>query len=248
MGMLYGVVGMACLIIGYWVDMSYTYGDGKWIIAAAMAPGILVGVWSAVSVEITGLPELVGAYNGFGGLAAALEGIGLYLDPRAIFLVRGGEEIVELNDSMLWVQAIALVLSIVIGMMTFTGSMVACLKLHGTLASKPRIVPFRWGTTVFLFILMAVFGALSFSGGQTWNDRGAGIAFIVIVAILAGIYGVIAVMAIGGGDMPVSISFLNSLSGFSTSMAGFMLSNKALVVSGAFVGCSGIILTLVMCM
>ena len=246
--MLYGVIGMACLIIGYWVDNSYTHGNGRWLIAASMAPGIIFGLWSAVSVEITGLPELVGAYNGFGGLAAALEGIGLYLDPNATYLVRAGQIVVKLNGPMLWVQAIALVLSIIIGMMTFTGSMIACLKLHGTIASKPRVVPFRWGVTVGLFALMAAFGALAFTGGQTWNDRTLGIAFIVIVAILSGIYGIIAVMAIGGGDMPVSISFLNSLSGFSTSMAGFMLSNKALVVSGAFVGCSGIILTLVMCM
>eukprot|EP00536_Pseudo-nitzschia_multiseries_P002359 jgi/Psemu1/322520/estExt_fgenesh1_pg.C_310013 len=247
MGMLYGVVGMICLVVGYWTDNMYTYGDGRWLIIVSMIPGIIVGVWSAISVEITGLPELVGAYNGFGGLAAALEGIGLYLDPDATHLIRGGRQIVKLNDSMLWVQAIALILSIVIGMMTFTGSMIACFKLHGTIASKPRIVPFRWGVTIFLFALMAAFGALSFSGGQTWNDRGLGIIFIAIVAVLSGIYGIIAVMAIGGGDMPVSISFLNSLSGFSTSMAGFMLSNKALVVAGAFVGCSGIILTLVMC-
>lgn len=131
--------------------------------------------------------------------------------------------------------------------MTFTGSMIACFKLHGTIASKPRILPFRWGVTIAMFVAMIVLGALCFTGGQTWNDRGLGLVFLCVVAVLAGIYGIIAVMAIGGGDMPVSISFLNSLSGFSTSMAGFMLSNKALVVSGAFVGCSGIILTLVMC-
>ena len=95
---------------------------------------------------------------------------------------------------------------------------------------------------------MIVFGVFSFTGGQTWNDRGLGLSLISFVAALAGIYGIIAVMAIGGGDMPVSISFLNSLAGFSTSMTGFMLSNKALVVAGAFVGCSGIILTIVMCM
>lgn len=67
MGMLYGMIGMAALIVGYWVDETYTYDDGKWQIAAAMAPGILLGLGSALSVEITGLPELVGAYNGFGG-------------------------------------------------------------------------------------------------------------------------------------------------------------------------------------
>lgn len=248
MGMLYGIFGMLCLMIGYWVDATYTYGDGPWLIAASMAPGIVFGLWSAMSVEITGLPELVGAYNGFGGLAAALEGIGLYLDPDARNMVRGGDVIAPQTDAMLWVQAIALVLSIVIGMMTFTGSMIACFKLHGNIASKPRVVPFRWGVTFALFAAMAVFGSLAFSGEQGWNDRDLGIWYIVIVAVLSAIYGVIAVMAIGGGDMPVSISFLNSLSGFSTSAAGFMMANKALVVSGAFVGCSGIILTMVMCM
>lgn len=126
-------------------------------------------------------------------------------------------------------------------------SMVACGKLHGFISSKPRVVPFRALVTVIMFAAMAVFGTMAFTGGQDWNDRDLGIAFIVIVAGLASIYGIVAVMAIGGGDMPVSISFLNSLSGFSTSMAGFMMSNKALVVSGAFVGVSGIILTLVMC-
>jgi NAD/NADP transhydrogenase beta subunit len=248
MGMLYGMAGMACLIIGFWVDETYTYDDGRWLIAASMAPGIIVGLVSAVSVEITTLPELVGAYNGFGGLAAALEGIGLYLDPNAANFVRDGKVIATQTDAMLWVQAIALILSIVIGMMTFTGSFVAVLKLHGNIASKPRIVPFRWLVTLILIFAMALFGTLSFTNGQTWNDRGLGLAFICIVAVLASIYGIIAVMAIGGGDMPVSISFLNSLSGFSTSAAGFMLSNKALVVAGAFVGCSGIILTMVMCM
>jgi NAD/NADP transhydrogenase beta subunit len=248
MGMIYGIIGMTCLIAGYWANESYTYDSGIWLIAAAMAPGALIGLISAMSVEITGLPELVGAYNGLGGLAAALEGIGLYLDPLAELLVRDGEIKARQTNAMLWVQAIALVGSIIIGMMTFTGSMIACLKLHGNIASKPRVVPYRWLVTLVLFVAMIVFGALSFTGGQTWNDRGLGLAFICIVAVIAGIYGIIAVMAIGGGDMPVSISFLNSLSGFSTSMAGFMLSNKALVVAGAFVGCSGIILTLVMCM
>jgi NAD(P) transhydrogenase subunit beta len=77
--MIYGIVGMLCLIGGYWADSAYTYDHGVWLIAASMAPGMILGVWSGMVVEITGLPELVGAYNGFGGLAAALEGIGLYL-------------------------------------------------------------------------------------------------------------------------------------------------------------------------
>eukprot|EP00579_Thalassiosira_antarctica_P032449 CAMPEP_0201994200 /NCGR_PEP_ID=MMETSP0905-20130828/2119_1 /ASSEMBLY_ACC=CAM_ASM_000554 /TAXON_ID=420261 /ORGANISM="Thalassiosira antarctica, Strain CCMP982" /LENGTH=1061 /DNA_ID=CAMNT_0048549131 /DNA_START=463 /DNA_END=3645 /DNA_ORIENTATION=- len=247
MGMVYGIVGMTVLIIGYWVDETYTYDDGRYLIAISMAPGILIGLCSALSVEITGLPELVGAYNGFGGLAALLEGIGFYLDPNAKNFVRGGDVITEKTNAMLWVQAIALVLSIVIGMMTFSGSMIACLKLRGSISSKPRVVPFRSLINLLLIVAITVFGTFAFTGGQDWNDRGLGLAFIIIVTVLSGIYGIVAVMAIGGGDMPVSISFLNALSGFSTSCAGFMLSNKALVVSGAFVGCSGIILTLVMC-
>lgn len=219
-----------------------------------MAPGIVVGFVSALSVPMTGLPELVGAFNGLGGLAAALEGMGVYLDPQATLFVRGGgggaaAEIMFLQTSaMLWVQAIAMILSIVIGCMTFTGSCVAVLKLHGMIDSKPRIPPFRWVWTFVLASGIVICSILAFVGGdRTWNDRNDGVAMVALVAFASCLWGIMAVMAIGGGDMPVSISFLNSLSGFSTSAAGFMTVNKALVIAGAFVGCSGIILTLVMC-
>jgi NAD/NADP transhydrogenase beta subunit len=247
MGMLYGIGGMTALIVGYWVDTTYTYSNGPWLIAVSIAPGAMIGLWSAYVIGMTSLPEMVGLYNGFGGLAAALTGYGLYLDPTASYLVRHGVLIAEQTDSMLWIQAVALILSIVIGMMTFTGSMVAALKLHGNISSKARVVPFQSATTCCMVIAMIIFGALAFAGEQHWNDRGAGLIYLVIVGVIAGLYGYLAVMAIGGGDMPVSIAFLNSLSGFSTSAAGLMLNNKALVVAGAFVGCSGIILTLVMC-
>jgi NAD/NADP transhydrogenase beta subunit len=247
MGMLYGMAGMGALIVAYWVDEAYTYDDGTWLIAISMAPGIVIGLGSAFGVAMTGLPEMVGAYNGFGGLAAALEGLGMYLDPNNTSLMRFGDKQGSQTDSMLIVQAIALVLSIVIGMMTFTGSMVAVGKLNGTIASKPRVIPMRALFTLAIFAAMAAFGVIAFMGDPAWNDRDDGFAYLLVVTFLAAVEGIVAVMAIGGGDMPVSISFLNSLSGFSTSAAGFMLSNKALVVAGAFVGWSGIILTLVMC-
>ena len=247
MGMIYGIIGMTALLVGYWVDSAYTYGTGYWLIAVSMAPGAMLGVWSAFHLDFTALPELVGAYNGFGGLAAAFEGIGLYLDPNATYLVRNDETIAPLTNPMLWIQAAALVLSIVIGGVTFTGSFVAVFKLHGTIASRPRVIPFRLPVTVVMFVAMLVLSVLAFSGNQGWNDRGGGLVCIILLTVFAFAYGIIFVMAIGGGDMPVSISFLNSLSGFSTCAAGFMLANKALVVSGAFVGCSGLILTLVMC-
>ena len=239
---------MLALILGYWLDTAYTFDHGSWVIGACMAPGLILGLVSALSVEMTGLPELVGAFNGLGGLAAALEGIALYLDPNATEFVRGGVNLYKQPEAMLWVQAIALILSIVIGSMTFTGSCVAVMKLHGTIASKPRIPPFRWIVTFLMVLIIVVCSVLAFTGGnRTWNDRDDGLAMIMIVTFVSSVWGVIGVLAIGGGDMPVSISFLNSLSGFSTSAAGFMTVNKALVVSGAFVGCSGIILTLVMC-
>lgn len=167
------------------------------------------------------------------------------MDPLATELVRNGDIFISQTDAMLWIQAISLILSIVIGCMTFSGSAVAVLKLRGTISSKPRILPFRWACSAAMLIAVIVLSVFAFTGGQTWNDRGVGLTCIVLVAVISCVYGLTAVMAIGGGDMPVSISFLNSLSGFSTSAAGFMLSNKALTISGAFVGCSGIILTLV---
>lgn len=94
-------------------------------------------------------------------------------------------------------------------MVTFTGSFVACLKLHETISTKPTIIPYRWFTTVFMFVIMIVFGTFCFTGGQTWNDRDLGITFLSIVAVVAGLYGVVFVMAIGGGDMPCVICFLN---------------------------------------
>lgn len=251
MGLVYGMIGMIALILGYWLDDAYTFDHGPWVIGSCMAPGLILGLASALSVEMTGLPELVGAFNGLGGLAAALEGVALYLDPMATKFVRGaGGEVYynEQTDAMLLVQAVALILSVVIGCMTFTGSCVAVLKLHGTIASKPRIPPFRWVITFLMLTAIIVCSTLAFVGGdRTWNDRDDGLAMILTVAGVSSLWGILAVLAIGGGDMPVSISFLNSLSGFSTSAAGFMTVNKALVIAGAFVGCSGIILTLVMC-
>jgi len=89
MGLIYGILGMLALILGYWLDNTYTFQDGTWVILAAMAPGITVVFASALSVPMTCLPELVGVSNGLGGLATALEGVGLYLDPQSRLFVRG---------------------------------------------------------------------------------------------------------------------------------------------------------------
>lgn len=185
MGMVYGILGMFSLVLGYVLDDTYTYGHGVYLIGVSMAPGVIIGLWSALYVEMTGLPEMVGAYNGLGGLAAALEGIGLYLDPQATSFVRAGIPIMDQTDAMLWVQAISMILSIVIGCMTFTGSCVAVLKLHGTIASKPRIIPFRWGTTLLIVVGIITCSILAFAGnGRTWNNREDGLAMIVMIGKL----------------------------------------------------------------
>ena len=194
--MLYGIAGMIALIAAYWIDETYTYDDGYWLVAASMGPGALLGLWSAAAVAMTSLPEMVGMYNGFGGLAAALTGYGLYLDPTATYLVRNGDSITKQTTAMLWVQAIALILSVVIGMMTFTGSCIAVLKLRGTLASKPRVIPARALNSILMFVVMAVFGSLTFVEG--WNDRGLGLVYLCIVGFVAALYGVVSVIAIGG--------------------------------------------------
>ena len=196
MGMLYGIAGMGALIAAYWADEAYTYDDGAWLIAISMGPGALLGLWSAYAVAMTSLPEMVGMYNGFGGLAAALTGYGLYLDGDATYLVRHGSRVVKQTDPMLWVQAIALILSVVIGMMTFTGSVIAVLKLRGTLASKPRVIPMRALNSLLMMVVMAVFGALTFHEG--WNDRTLGLAYLCIVGAVAALYGIVSVIAIGG--------------------------------------------------
>ena len=185
-----GIIGMLCLMFGYWFDTNYTYDHGRWLIAVCITPGLLIGVISALKVKMTGLPEMVGMYNGFGGLAAALEGIGLYLDPNATSFFRAGDYVMDQTSSMLWVQAIAMILSIVIGCMTFTGSIVAVLKLHGTIASKPRIIPYRWFCTLLMASGIIVFSVLAFNGGdRTWNQRQEGLAFIILVAVISLIWG-----------------------------------------------------------
>jgi NAD/NADP transhydrogenase beta subunit len=194
MGMLYGIAGMIALIAAYWADVTYTYDEGLWLIAASMAPGAVFGLWSGYAVAMTGLPEMVGAYNGFGGLAASLTGIGLYLDPDAIYLIRGGDRVAQQTSAMLWVQGIALILSIVIGTMTFTGSFVAVLKLHETISSRPVVVPCRSMVSLFMIAAMTAVGALAFCFEPGWNNRVEGLACICIVTFLSGVYGIIAVM------------------------------------------------------
>ncbi len=237
---------MGIAVFGLWATPTLTYDSGV-IFNLFMLVGVAFGGYSAYVVKMTGMPQLVGFLNAMGGLASALEGFGLYLDPDARQEVIRGFAPEDLTSAQLWIQAIAMYLSIIVGLATFTGSMVACLKLSGTIPSRAMVVPFRVGWTVLMFLGIIVAALFSFNFGPTWNDRITGIYLVLIVGLLSSVYGIMAVYAIGGADMPVVISILNSLSGFSTVAAGFMLSNILLIITGAFVGCSGIILSVIMC-
>ncbi len=237
---------MGLAVVAMWCTPTYTYDHGV-TVNLVMLIGAALGGYAAWAVKMTGMPQLVGFLNACGGLASALEGFGLYLDPDARLEVIRGLPSVGLDEGQLWVQAIAMYLSIIVGMATFTGSMVACGKLNGNIPSKAMIIPFRGPVTALMFIGIIVASLCSFNFGPSWNDRTTGIWLVFIVGVLASLYGIMAVYAIGGADMPVVISLLNSLSGFATVAAGFMLSNSLLIITGAFVGCSGIILSVIMC-
>ncbi len=238
---------MGIAVLALWLTPTLTFDHGIYF-NFIMFAGVALGGYAAWRVKMTGMPQLVGFLNACGGLASALEGCGLYLDPDARYeVIRGVYPWIDLSESRLWIQAIAMYLSIIVGLATFTGSMVAFGKLNGNIPSKAMVIPFRVPLTIIIFLGIFACSLWSFNFGPHWNDRTLGIWLVVAVGSLSCIYGIMAVYAIGGADMPVVISLLNSLSGFATVAAGFMLNNSLLIITGSFVGCSGIILSVIMC-
>lgn len=201
-----------------------------WALAAIVLGGIIGAVWSK-KVEMTGMPQLVALFNGFGGLSSLLVALTQYMtDP-------------DVNTF----SAVALGLTIAIGAIAFTGSVVAWGKLSGKMFKKNISIPGK----NFINALLAIVGlggvvmyALSIAGIV---DKNIGDIGIIIVTAAYLILGLTMVIAIGGGDMPVIISLLNAFSGLAAAFAGLAMSNSVLVVSGCLVGTSGLILTLIMC-
>lgn len=197
----------------------------EYIIAGVLI-GALVGAVAAKKVQMTAMPELVALFNGFGGGASALVASGEY------FRIEG----VNLPDADL----ITMCISIFIGSVTFTGSLVAFGKLSGKLSGNPITFPGQKPLNALLIVVIAVSSALFVLHPLDLNP------FYVIVGISL-LLGILFVIPIGGADMPVVISLLNSLSGVAASAAGFVLDNNLLIISGALVGASGLILTNIMC-
>ncbi len=197
--------------------------DYTWILAGLIV-GSAVGVAAARLVQMTAMPQMVGLLNGLGGAASALVA-------TAEFLRGGGVEDAGAR--------LTLALGTLIGTFTFTGSLVAFGKLQGWIAGRPTTWPLQRTGNALLFAA-AVLAVAGFA------VEPAGWIFAILTAV-ALVLGVVAVLPIGGGDMPVVISLLNSYSGIAASMAGFVLQHKLLIVAGALVGASGLILTRLMC-
>jgi NAD(P) transhydrogenase subunit beta len=228
-GNVFGMIGMVLAVVAALVHRDVTLNT--WLVAS-MGVGCLIGAILAARVEMTGMPQLVAILHSFVGLAAVLVGIASYLNP----LDAGMDGIQEtIHHVEVW-------LGVAIGAVTFTGSIIAWAKLRGSLSGKPLLLPGRHLLNA-LIVGAIVFGIFPFFGA----DHSLGLQLIVAQSVLAGLLGVHLVVAIGGADMPVVVSLLNSYSGWAAAAAGFMLQNDLLIVTGALVGSSGAILSYIMC-
>ena len=224
-GNLYGMVGMALAIaitfLHHRIDGGYT------LIVGSVGVGAVIGTLLAARVAMTSMPELVAILHSFVGLAAVLVGISTYLNP--------GDHALDV------VLMIEIWLDVAIGAITFTGSVIAWAKLRGSMSGKPLLLPGRHALNAVM--LLGILGMLV----PFWMAGSAGLMWLVGMSVLAGVLGAHLVMAIGGADMPVVVSLLNSYSGWAAAAAGFMLQNDLLIVTGALVGSSGAILSYIMC-
>jgi len=228
-GVLYGIVGMIVAIIATVMGKGV---EGHVYIISAIAIASVIGIMVARKVEMTAMPQLVAILHSFVGLAAVLVGFGSYLDPETQQLT-GTEHTIHL------VEVFA---GIFIGAITFTGSIIAWGKLDGKVSSKPWSFKGLQLMNLTLLIISIILGVLYCGAEGT-----SGMLYLGIMTAIASFVGIVLVMAIGGGDMPVVVSMLNSYSGWAAAAAGFMLGNDLLIVTGALVGSSGAILSMHMC-
>ena len=228
-GNLYGMVGMAMAILATIFSGSVTtYG----VLILAMLVGGSIGAFTAAKVKMTEMPELVAMLHSFVGMAAVLVGFVSFMDPNAAFT--GVERTIH---------EIEIYLGILIGAVTCSGSVIAFGKLSGKISGKPLMLPARHWLNLSLLVVTIIVGKMFLDA----PDVSAGMPYLLIMTVLALAFGIHMVMAIGGADMPVVISMLNSYSGWAAAATGFMLSNDLLIVTGALVGSSGAILSYIMC-
>src|ERR1044071_2714347 len=232
-GNLYGVLGMAIAVIATVLGPRVTSAGIGWI-AVALVLGGAIGLYLARTVKMTQMPELVAFMHSLVGLVAVLVGFASYIDPAASAGLQGAEETVH---------KLEIYVGVLIGAVTFSGSLIAFGKLSAKISGKPVLLPGRhW---INLAGLLAVIWCGGWFVGAHSVDEG--LRPLAIMTLIALLFGVHMVMAIGGADMPVVVSMLNSYSGWAAAATGFMLGNDLLIVTGALVGSSGAILSYIMC-
>jgi H+-translocating NAD(P) transhydrogenase subunit beta len=232
-GNLFGMVGMALAVAATVFGPQVTAAGLPWIIGA-MVVGGAIGLTAARKVQMTQIPELVALMHSMVGMAAVLVGYATYVDPEATKGFEGAAHTIH---------AMEIYIGIFIGAVTFSGSVIAFGKLSGRVGGKPMLLPGRHWMNLAGLLAVIYFGRL-FLQAETLQD---GMLPLFVMSAIALLFGIHMVMAIGGADMPVVVSMLNSYSGWAAAATGFMLSNDLLIVTGALVGSSGAILSYIMC-
>ena len=231
-GNLFGVIGMTIAVLATVFGPRVTSAGAGWIVGALVVGGA-VGLYAARKVQMTQMPELVAAMHSLVGLAACLVGFASYVDTSTVFATPTEKTIHEVE----------IYVGILIGAVTFSGSIIAFGKLSGKIGGKPLLLPARHWLNLAGLLVVVWFGRAFLNA----HDIGAGMTPLVVMTVIALLFGIHMVMAIGGADMPVVVSMLNSYSGWAAAATGFMLSNDLLIVVGALVGSSGAILSYIMC-
>jgi NAD(P) transhydrogenase subunit beta len=237
-GLTYGMVGMAVALfatVALVIDRSGDYDNtiAIFLTIGAVAVGAVIGLWRAKIVEMTGMPELIAALHSFVGLAAVLIGINGHLEGAPAGLA-----------SLANIHEAEVSIGIFIGAVTFTGSIVANLKLSGRMKSEPLMLPGKNFINVGSLIVFAILTVIYISATEHSTAQNFVLVLLTALALALGLH---LVASIGGGDMPVVVSMLNSYSGWAAAASGFLLNNDLLIVTGALVGSSGAYLSYIMC-
>ena len=230
-GNLFGMLGMALAVSATVFGPRVSPMGVAWIVGALVIGGG-IGLYAAKVVKMTQMPELVALMHSLVGLAACLVGFASYVDTS-----------IQLEGVEKTIHEVEIYIGILIGAVTFSGSLIAFGKLNGKIGGKPLLLPGRHWMNLLALLVVIWFGR-EFVRAETIAD---GMLPLIVMTVIALLFGVHMVMAIGGADMPVVVSMLNSYSGWAAAATGFMLGNDLLIVTGALVGSSGAILSYIMC-
>jgi len=230
-GNLFGMLGMGIAVVATILGPRVTAIGVPYIVGALVVGGA-IGLYAAKKVQMTQMPELVALMHSLVGLAACLVGFASYVDTSVAYT--GAEKVIH---------EVEIYIGILIGAVTFSGSIVAFGKLSGKIGGKPLLLPARHALNLVALLVVIWYGREFVLA----PDVNAGMTPLIVMTVISLLFGIHMVMAIGGADMPVVVSMLNSYSGWAAAATGFMLSNDLLIVTGALVGSSGAILSYIMC-